>query len=300
MPSVGTELCGHVAFGGDPIWVDATSVASCSSKSDSGLQRLTLVSAEASAECRSFAGAQRCTQLEAIAGGWVWATGRFVHLVSVAGQGKGKASCTAFLCRLVQIDADASALAADVSILIRVVQCAVESTGQGTSFGLLQRCPQLYSEAIGMAKAWFVPITIMGGSGQRGELCRIVQHALDASIQSEQESRLVRLCQHVATGNAKAMSQALVSLLATLPTAATAGVLTRGKLSGTWNIRINGKAQALVEVIPVRLVPLHPSACTGSSCSVAKAHCLVDGIGPALPFEQCPEDFGVILFEVES
>lgn len=299
MPSVGTELCGQVSFGGDPLWVDATAVASCASETASGLQRLPLVSSGVSGEGRVLVVMQRCPQFAASRQGCADSSGRFIHLVSVTGRAEGTATDTAMFRRIGQLGADATAVAGEVSDLLRIVQYAADGTGEVIVSSLLQRCPQFCSEAAGMAKAWFVPITVMGRAERRGALCRIVQYALDARIQSVQDSRLIRLCQANARANGGTTAQTLVSLLETLPISAVAGTLADGRLSGTWNMPITGKAQALVEVHPVRLVPLHPSACVGMSLSVAEAHSLVDGIGPELTFAAIPADCGVILFEVE-
>lgn len=300
MPSVGTELCGQVAFGGDPLWVDASSAVSCSSNASAcGLQRLPLVSSNGVAEGRATGTMQRCPQFAAVSGGCSDGTGRFVHLVSVTGRAEGTATDDAMFRRVGQLGADATAVAGEVSGLRRIVQYAADGKGQGIAEVSFQRCPQFRSEAAGMAKAWFVPISVMGRAGRRGFLCRIVQHALDARVQSVQDSRLVRLCQANVRANGGTTAQALVSLLATLPLSGIAGTLADGRLSGTWGLSIIGKAQALVEVHPVRLVPLHPSVGVGMSVSVAEAHRLVGGIGPALSFAPLPADCGVILFEVE-
>lgn len=300
MPSVGTELCGQVAFGGDPLWVDASSAVSCSSNASAcGLQRLPLVSLNGVAAGHATGTMQRCPQFAAVSGGCSDGTGRYVHLVSVTGRAEGTATDTAIFRRIGQLGADATAVAGGLSAMRRIVQYAADGKGQGIADTFFQRCPQLRSDVVGMAKAWFVPITVMGRAERRGSLCRIVQHALDARIQSVQGSSLVRLCQANARANGGTAAQALVSLLAMLPLSAVAGTLADGRLSGTWGLSITGKAQALVEVYPVRLVPLHPSAGVGMSASVAGAHCLVGGIGPALSFAPLPADCGVILFEVE-
>lgn len=299
MPGVGTELCGQVAFGGDPLWVDAASAASCSSEAGSGLQRLAQASSGVASECRSSAMMRRCPQFAAVSGGCSGGAGRFVHLVSVTGRSEGTATDAAVFRRVGQLGADATAVAVEVSGLRRIVQYAADGTGEGIASGLLQRCPQLRADVSGMAKAWFVPITVMGRAELRGALCRIVQHALDARIQSVQDSRLVRLCQANARANGGTTAQALVSLLASLPVSAVAGALADGRLSGTWGLSVVGKAQALVELHSVRLVPLHPSAGVGMAASVAEAHRLVGGIGPELTFARLPADCGVILFEVE-
>lgn len=300
MPSVGTELCGQVAFGGDPLWVDASSAVSCSSNASAGgLQRLPLASSGVSAGCRTSAMMQRCPQFAAVSGGCSDGTGRYVHLVSVTGSVEGTATDTAIFRRIGQLGADVTAVAGEVSGLRRIVQYGGEGIGEGVADVPFQRCPQFRSDIAGMAKAWFVPITVMGRAERRGALCRIVQHALDARIQSVQDSRLVRLCQANVRANGGTTAQALVSLLATLPLSAIAGTLADGRLSGTWGLSITGKAQALAEVYHVRLVPLHPSAGVGMSVSVAEARRLVGGIGPALSFAPLPADRGIILFEVE-
>ena len=300
MPSVGTELCGQVSFGGDPPWGDAEAIASGSAKGvSSGLQRIPLASSAVSAVCRITVMFQRCTQHSAVAQGRADRAGRFVHLVSVTGRTGGSTKSGSMIQRIVQLDGAAIAWAGEASALRRIVQHAVTVLGNGVAEGLLQRCPQLNSCVAGMARAWFVPITVMGRADRTGKLCRLAQHTLDARVLSAQDSRCVRLCQVQAPARGGNTASAQASLLVALPISCVAGADACGRITGTWTIQAAGKAQSLATLCPVTLVPLHSSPCAGGAESFAKVHRLVDGIGPELSFAAPHERVGGILFEVE-
>ena len=301
MPAVGAELCGQVAFGGDPLWVDAGAVASGHAHSAvSGVQRLPQWTAGVSGAGEVDAALQRLLLPAADGDGFSAGLGRFIHLVSVSGEARGNAGSEARVRRLVQHAVRGTGEAFSRTGLQRLVQSAADAAGDALAEALFQRSPQFRARTAGTARAWFLAITVMGGASQQSELQRIVQHAAEAAMPSTQASRLMRVCPCRGTAAGGSSRGSRASLRLGMRGEGFGSAVPAARLAGVRVLAATAKAQVKIESLLAVLVPLCPLPGASGSTASCNAQALARGIGPALSFPATAPESGVIFFEVET